>query len=160
LRPLHLYTLGRVSAKAGRAAPRSQGSIISWSALVSPIAAKASLPVRSSGGGTERSSGKSSASRKAARSLGLAARFASGYLAVPLDHPEEPMTGAARGSTHAVARPPQLRQSHFRLVYRGTSTHCLTPVVCSVHAPLTKIRRRRLRNRSRKCPGHATLTER
>jgi transglutaminase-like putative cysteine protease len=38
---------------------------------------------------------------EAARSLGFAARFASGYLAVPLDDPEEPMSGPARGSTHA-----------------------------------------------------------
>jgi len=37
---------------------------------------------------------------EAARSLGLAARFASGYLAVPLDYPEVPMSGSARGSTH------------------------------------------------------------
>ena len=37
---------------------------------------------------------------EAARSLGLAARFASGYLAVPLDDPEEP-SSLARGSTHA-----------------------------------------------------------
>ena len=41
---------------------------------------------------------------EAARSLGLAARFASGYLAVPLDNPEEPMRGSARGSTHAWAQ--------------------------------------------------------
>ena len=41
---------------------------------------------------------------EAARSLGLAARFASGYLAVPLDKPEEPMSGSARGSTHAWAQ--------------------------------------------------------
>jgi transglutaminase-like putative cysteine protease len=41
---------------------------------------------------------------EAARSLGLAARFASGYLAVPLDYPEEPMSGSARGSTHAWAQ--------------------------------------------------------
>jgi transglutaminase-like putative cysteine protease len=40
---------------------------------------------------------------EAARSLGFAARFASGYLAVPLDDPEEAMNGAARGSTHAWA---------------------------------------------------------
>jgi transglutaminase-like putative cysteine protease len=40
----------------------------------------------------------------AARSLGLAARFASGYLAVPLHYPQEPMIGAARGSTHAWAQ--------------------------------------------------------
>jgi transglutaminase-like putative cysteine protease len=39
-----------------------------------------------------------------ARSLGFAARFASGYLAVPLDDPEEPMSGPARGSTHAWAQ--------------------------------------------------------
>src|SRR6202521_324135 len=37
----------------------------------------------------------------AARSLGFAARFASGYLAVPLDDPEERMSGSARGSTDA-----------------------------------------------------------
>jgi transglutaminase-like putative cysteine protease len=41
---------------------------------------------------------------EAARSLGLAARFASGYLAVPLGYPEEPMSGASRGSTHAWAQ--------------------------------------------------------
>ena len=41
---------------------------------------------------------------EAARSLGLAARFASGYLAVPLDYPEEPVSGSARGSTHAWAQ--------------------------------------------------------
>ncbi len=40
----------------------------------------------------------------AARSLGFAARFASGYLAVPLDSPEELMSGSARGSTHAWAQ--------------------------------------------------------
>ena len=36
---------------------------------------------------------------EAARSFGLAARFASGYLAVPLDDPQEPTSGSARGST-------------------------------------------------------------
>jgi hypothetical protein len=41
---------------------------------------------------------------EAARSLGLAARFASGYLAVPLRDPEEPPSGRARGSTHAWAQ--------------------------------------------------------
>jgi Transglutaminase-like superfamily len=41
---------------------------------------------------------------EAARSLGLAARFASGYLAVPLDYPKEPTSGSARGSTHAWAQ--------------------------------------------------------
>ena len=41
---------------------------------------------------------------EAARSLGLAARFASGYLAVPLDDPKEPTSGSARGSTHAWAQ--------------------------------------------------------
>ena len=41
---------------------------------------------------------------EAARSLGFAARFASGYLAVPLDDPEEPTNGSARGSTHAWAQ--------------------------------------------------------
>ena len=41
---------------------------------------------------------------EAARSLGFAARFASGYLAVPLDDPEERMSGSARGSTHAWAQ--------------------------------------------------------
>src|SRR5580692_4117767 len=40
---------------------------------------------------------------EAARSLGLAARFASGYLAVPLDDPEEP-SSLARRSTHAWAQ--------------------------------------------------------
>ena len=39
----------------------------------------------------------------AARSFGFAARFASGYLAVPLDDPQEPTSGSARGSTHAWA---------------------------------------------------------
>jgi transglutaminase-like putative cysteine protease len=37
---------------------------------------------------------------EAARSLGFAARFASGYLAVPLDDPEEPAGDPARGATH------------------------------------------------------------
>jgi transglutaminase-like putative cysteine protease len=41
---------------------------------------------------------------EAARSLGFAARFASGYLAVPLEDPDEPMSGPARGSTHAWAQ--------------------------------------------------------
>jgi transglutaminase-like putative cysteine protease len=42
---------------------------------------------------------------EAARSLGLAARFASGYLAVPPDDPEEPTSGgSSRGSTHAWAQ--------------------------------------------------------
>ena len=41
---------------------------------------------------------------EAARSLGLAARFASGYLAVPLDDSGEPTSGSARGSTHAWAQ--------------------------------------------------------
>jgi transglutaminase-like putative cysteine protease len=41
---------------------------------------------------------------EAARSLGLAARFASGYLAVPLDDPEQPTSGSARGSTHTWAQ--------------------------------------------------------
>ena len=41
---------------------------------------------------------------EAARSLGFAARFASGYLAVPLDDPEAPMSGSAHGSTHAWAQ--------------------------------------------------------
>jgi transglutaminase-like putative cysteine protease len=41
---------------------------------------------------------------EAARALGFAARFASGYLAVPLDEPHEPMGGSARGSTHAWAQ--------------------------------------------------------
>ena len=40
----------------------------------------------------------------AARSFGLAARFASGYLAVALDDPQEPTSGSARGSTHAWAQ--------------------------------------------------------
>jgi transglutaminase-like putative cysteine protease len=39
---------------------------------------------------------------EAARSFGFAARFASGYLAVPLD--EAPMNGSAGGSTHAWAQ--------------------------------------------------------
>jgi transglutaminase-like putative cysteine protease len=41
---------------------------------------------------------------EAARSLGLAARFASGYLAVPLDEPQRPASGSAWGSTHAWAQ--------------------------------------------------------
>ncbi|WGJ13290.1 transglutaminase family protein [Methylocapsa sp. D3K7] len=41
---------------------------------------------------------------EAARSLGFAARFASGYLATPLDDPKEPARGSARGSTHAWAQ--------------------------------------------------------
>ena len=41
---------------------------------------------------------------EAARSFGFAARFASGYLAVPLDDPQEPTSGSARGSTHAWAQ--------------------------------------------------------
>ncbi|HMG49041.1 MAG TPA: transglutaminase family protein, partial [Inquilinus sp.] len=41
---------------------------------------------------------------EAARSLGFAARFASGYLAIPFDDPEEPASGSARGSTHAWAQ--------------------------------------------------------
>ena len=40
---------------------------------------------------------------EAARSLGFAARFASGYLAIPLDDLEEPRS-TARGSTHASAQ--------------------------------------------------------
>jgi transglutaminase-like putative cysteine protease len=40
---------------------------------------------------------------EAARSIGFAARFASGYLAVPLDDPQEP-TSSGRGSTHAWAQ--------------------------------------------------------
>jgi transglutaminase-like putative cysteine protease len=38
---------------------------------------------------------------EAARSLGLAARFVSGYLAFPLADPEEPESCSGRGSTHA-----------------------------------------------------------
>jgi transglutaminase-like putative cysteine protease len=41
---------------------------------------------------------------EAARSLGFAARFASGYLAVPLGSLEEPTSGSAHGSTHAWAQ--------------------------------------------------------
>jgi transglutaminase-like putative cysteine protease len=41
---------------------------------------------------------------EAARSLGLAARFASGYLAVPYDDSDESASGSARGSTHAWAQ--------------------------------------------------------
>jgi transglutaminase-like putative cysteine protease len=41
---------------------------------------------------------------EAARSLGFAARFASGYLTVPLDDPEAPTNGSAHGSTHAWAQ--------------------------------------------------------
>jgi transglutaminase-like putative cysteine protease len=39
-----------------------------------------------------------------ARSLGFAARFASGYLATPFDDPEERLLGLGRGSTHAWAQ--------------------------------------------------------
>ncbi len=41
---------------------------------------------------------------EAARSMGFAARFASGYLAVPLDDPQEPTSSSGRGSTHAWAQ--------------------------------------------------------
>jgi transglutaminase-like putative cysteine protease len=41
---------------------------------------------------------------EAGRSLGLAARFASGYLAVPIDEPQRPASGSAQGSTHAWAQ--------------------------------------------------------
>ncbi len=41
---------------------------------------------------------------EAARSLGFAARFVSGYLAVPLDDPGDATSGSARGSTHAWAQ--------------------------------------------------------
>jgi transglutaminase-like putative cysteine protease len=41
---------------------------------------------------------------EAARSIGFAARFASGYLAVPLDDPQEPTSSSGRGSTHAWAQ--------------------------------------------------------
>ncbi len=41
---------------------------------------------------------------EAARSFGIAARFASGYLAVPLDDPDEPSGGVAHGSTRAWAQ--------------------------------------------------------
>jgi transglutaminase-like putative cysteine protease len=41
---------------------------------------------------------------EAACSFGFAARFASGYLAVPLDDPQEATSGSARGSTHAWAQ--------------------------------------------------------
>jgi transglutaminase-like putative cysteine protease len=40
----------------------------------------------------------------AARSLGLAARFASGYLAIPFADPDEPISSSARGATHAWAQ--------------------------------------------------------
>jgi transglutaminase-like putative cysteine protease len=40
----------------------------------------------------------------ATRSIGFAARFASGYLAVPLDDPQEPTNSSGRGSTHAWAQ--------------------------------------------------------
>ena len=40
----------------------------------------------------------------ATRSIGFAARFASGYLAVPLDDPQEPTSSSGRGSTHAWAQ--------------------------------------------------------
>ena len=38
------------------------------------------------------------------RSLGLAARFASGYLVIPSDDPDEPVSGLAHGATHAWAQ--------------------------------------------------------
>ena len=38
---------------------------------------------------------------EAARSFGFAARFASGYLAAPLDYPRKATNGSARGSTYA-----------------------------------------------------------
>jgi transglutaminase-like putative cysteine protease len=41
---------------------------------------------------------------ESARSLGFAARFASGYLAVPLDDLKEPASGSTRGSTRAWAQ--------------------------------------------------------
>jgi transglutaminase-like putative cysteine protease len=41
---------------------------------------------------------------EAARSYGLAARFAWGYLAIPLDDPKEPTSGSSHGSTHAWAQ--------------------------------------------------------
>jgi transglutaminase-like putative cysteine protease len=41
---------------------------------------------------------------ESARAFGFAARFASGYLAVPLSDAEEPKSGAACGSTHAWAQ--------------------------------------------------------
>jgi transglutaminase-like putative cysteine protease len=41
---------------------------------------------------------------EAARSLGFAARFASGYLAVPFDDPAKAAGGSDRGSTHAWAQ--------------------------------------------------------
>ena len=41
---------------------------------------------------------------EAARALGFAARFASGYLAIPLDNLEEPASNSPRGSTHAWAQ--------------------------------------------------------
>jgi Transglutaminase-like superfamily len=41
---------------------------------------------------------------EAARSLGFAARFASGYLAVPIDNPAKAAAGSDRGSTHAWAQ--------------------------------------------------------
>jgi transglutaminase-like putative cysteine protease len=41
---------------------------------------------------------------EACRSLGLAARFASGYLAVPLEYPADASSDSPRGSTHAWAQ--------------------------------------------------------
>ena len=41
---------------------------------------------------------------EAARSIGFGARFASGYLAVPLDDPQESTSSSGRGSTHAWAQ--------------------------------------------------------
>jgi transglutaminase-like putative cysteine protease len=41
---------------------------------------------------------------EAARSLGFAARFVSGYLAVAVDDPKKPSSGSAHGSTHAWAQ--------------------------------------------------------
>jgi transglutaminase-like putative cysteine protease len=41
---------------------------------------------------------------EAARALGFAARFASGYLAIPLDDFDEPADDSSGGSTHAWAQ--------------------------------------------------------
>jgi transglutaminase-like putative cysteine protease len=41
---------------------------------------------------------------ESARAFGFAARFVSGYLAVPSNEPEEPASDTARGSTHAWAQ--------------------------------------------------------
>ena len=53
---------------------------------------------------------------EAARSFGFAARFASGYLAVPLDDPQEPTSGSARRSNSCLGAnlPARRRLDRFR----------------------------------------------